>query len=361
MKAVVVNRPGDIAVLEVARPQPGPYQALVRNEVAALCNATDLKLIDGKFPGVESYPLALGHEGAGIVCGVGSKVRGFKEGDRVIGGLVFDFEEAGLGSGWGGFCEYTLVNDHDAMVADGVADGEHGWFECYEIQRRVDPDIPAAEAALLCTWREVYGGIGDFNLSPEGSVLIFGGGPVGLSFVKFCRLMNFRWVGLADPLAEKRELALAMGADAVFAPEEVPSGVPALTGKLDAVVDAVGSGKIVNDALPLIRLGGTIGLYGVVSAPELKLNKAVAPYNFNLIVHQWPTRWREREAQAPLCDWIREGKLKASEFVTHSFPVDEVAKAFAAVRSGGVVKCLLEYTEHKVKRSEPNHCAESNL
>ena len=59
-------------------------------------------------------------------------------------------------SGWGGFCEYVLVNDHDAMVADGVADEKHGWFECYEIQRKVAPDIQPEAAGLLCTWREVY-------------------------------------------------------------------------------------------------------------------------------------------------------------------------------------------------------------
>ena len=343
MKAVIVEKPGELVVRDIAQPKPGPYQVLVKNEVAALCNSTDSKLIDGHFPGVDTYPLSLGHEGAGIVCAVGEKVRSFKEGDRVISGMVFDFAEPEISTGWGGFCEYVLANDHDAMVADGVADEEHGWFECYEIQRVVDSDIPAEEAALLCTWREVYGGIGDFNLSSRDKVLIFGGGPVGLSFVKFCKLMDFKWVGLVDPLIHKRELALKMGADAVFFPEEVAEKIPAAVGKLDAVVDAVGSEKIINTALPLIKLGGTIGLYGVVAASELKLDKDTGPYNFNLIVHQWPTRWREREAQEPLCRWIREGKLKASEFVTHTFPVEQVADAFDAVRSGEVVKCLLKY------------------
>ena len=58
--------------------------------MVALCNATDSKLIAGKFPGVDTYPLALGHENAGIVVAVGEKVRNFKVGDRAIGGLISD-------------------------------------------------------------------------------------------------------------------------------------------------------------------------------------------------------------------------------------------------------------------------------
>ena len=338
MRAVVVEKPNVVTIRDVAAPEVGAYQALVKIDVAALCNATDGKLIEGHFPGVDTYPLVLGHEGTGIVQEVGAKVRSFKVGDRAIGGMVFSFKE-GLASGWGGFCDYVLINDHDAMVADGVADEAHGWFECYEIQRAVDADIPAAEAALLCTWREVYGGIGDFNIQPKDKVLIFGAGPVGLSFVAFCKLLGVKWVGLVDPLAHKRERALKMGADAVFAPD----AVEVAPGSLDVVVDAVGSEGIVNTAVPLIKLGGTIGVYGVIAAPTLTVEKSKGPYNFNLIVHQWPTRWREREAQAPLCAWIREGKLKASDFVTHTFPIEQFDDAVAAVKSGEAVKCLLKF------------------
>jgi len=339
MKTVIVEKPGVFGVREIAEPQIGPYQALVKTDVAALCNATDGKLIEGHFPGVETYPLALGHEGTGLIVKTGAKVRNFKTGDRAIGGLVFAFAEKGLASGWGGFSGYTLVNDHGAMVADGVADAAHDWFECYEIQTKVDADIPAEEAALLCTWREVYGGIGDFNIQPQARVLIFGAGPVGLSFVKFCKLLGVKWVGLADPLAKKRELALKMGADAVFD----PAALDIEPGSLDVVVDAVGQERIVNTALPLIKLGGTIGVYGVIAASKLTLEKSTGPYNFNLIVHQWPTRRRERAAQEPLCRWIREGKLRAAEFVTHEFPVERIAEAVSAVKSGEVVKCLLRF------------------
>ena len=343
MKAVAVIEPGKVDLIELERPVPGAYQALVKTEVACLCNATDGKLVSGHFPGMDKYPLVLGHEGAGIVQAVGPKVRNFKLGDRVIGSLLFEFSDRRLASGWGGFCEFVLANDHDAMAADGVADAAHGWAECFEIQRRVDADIPAEEAALLCTWREVYGGCGDFNLRAGNRILLFGAGPVGLSFVKFGKLLGLGWIGVVDPLPDKRQRAIQMGADAVFVKEDLPRVEKEMGRTLDAVIDAVGNETLINAALPLIKMGGSICVYGVIAASSLPVNKAIGPYNFNLLVHQWPTRWLEREAQGPLCQWIREGKLQAAEFVTHEFPVEQINDALAAVRRGEVVKCLLRF------------------
>ncbi len=344
MRAVAVMKPGEVRIVDVPAPEPGPYQALVQTDVAVICNATDGKLVAGHFPGVDAYPLLLGHEGTGIVRKVGGRVRNFAVGDRAIGGLVFDVPGGGWASGWGGFCEYTLVNDHDAMVADGVADAAHAWLEVYETQRRVDPDVPAAEAALLCTWREVQGGLGDFHLEAGQDVLIFGAGPVGLSFVKLGKLAGLGWIGVFDPLAHKRRKASEMGADAVFAPEDPAlDALPRTRRPLDAVIDAVGNPRIANRALRLVKLGGSICIYGVVSDRSFVLEKEAGPYNFNLFMHQWPTRARERAAQAPLCDLVRQGRLSAREFVTHEFPIEAIGEALKAVAGGDVLKCLLRY------------------
>jgi len=345
MRAVAVIEPGKVEVVDVPDPKPGAYQALVKTEAASLCNATDGKLVAGHFPGVEDYPLMLGHESAGIVEAVGEKVRNFKVGDRMIGGLVFEFADPQYSTGWGGFCACTLANDHDAMVEDGVADEEHGWFECYEIQRVVPADIPVEAAVMLCTWREVYGGFGDFNLEAGNDILVFGAGPVGLSFVKFGKLLGLGFVGSVDPLENKRAKALEMGADAVFAPDSPElAKLAEQRGKpLDVVIDAVGCGEIINAALPLIKMGGSIGVYGVIGESSVTIDKAKGPYNFNLYMHQWPTRHRERAAMEPLCEWIREGKISAGEFVTHEFGVDQINDALAAVQRGEVIKSILRY------------------
>ncbi|RPI97482.1 MAG: sorbitol dehydrogenase, partial [Chloroflexi bacterium] len=326
MFTIAVTQPGEVKIVEVPCPQPGPYQALVRTEVACICNATDRKLVDGHFPGVETYPLLLGHENAGIVVAVGDKVRSFKPGDRVIGGLLLDSPDPAYASGWGGFSEFTLAGDHKAMVADGANTSEHGYAEVFEIMRAVPADIPVEAAVLLCTWREVYGAFGDFNLHPGQNILIFGAGPVGLSFVKFARLLGLNWIGVVELSEEKRQIALRMGASEAFSPEA--AGMDAIrvdwSGKLDAVIDAVGKESIINAALPLVRLGGSICVYGVIDQPDLQLHKHSGPYIFNLLIHQWPTRARESAAQEPLCEWIRQGKLSHTEFLSVEYPIGRI-------------------------------------
>jgi threonine dehydrogenase-like Zn-dependent dehydrogenase len=231
------------------------------------------------------------------------------------------------------------------MVEDGVADAQHGWHEVDEIMRAVPTTIPVEAAVLLCTWREVYAAFGDFNLRPGDDILIFGGGPVGLSFVKFARLLGLGFIGLVDLLPEKRAKALQMGADAVFAPDDTALvNWRALRGKpLDAVIDAVGREGIINAALPLIRMAGSVCVYGVIDTPSVLLEKIRGPYNFNLLIHQWPTRFREAAAQEPLCAWIAEGKLSHTEFLSVEYPIAEINAALENAKSGLPIKTLLRF------------------
>ena len=346
MRTVAVTAPGQVEIIDTPKPTPGPYQALVRTEFACVCNSTDSELVHGRFPGMEdAFPFALGHESVGMVEEIGNKVRNFKVGSRAVSGLLFDLQDEKINSGWGGFCDYVVAHDHEAMVEDGVADEEHGWFECYEIQTPLDDDIPPEEAVLLCTWREVLGAFRDFHLKPGDDVLIIGGGPVGLSFVKLGRLFGLGWIGLVDRHPEKRALAEKYGASATFDRDSLEIGaLPESRGKLNAVIDAVGKPEIINTSLPLIKRGGSICVYGVyANVKEFLVGNSLADFNYNLFIHQWPTRLYEKEAQGPLCDWMREGKLSASEFITHRFSINEIATALATVKERKVIKALLEY------------------
>jgi L-iditol 2-dehydrogenase len=254
------------------------------------------------------------------------------------------FSDPDLYSGWGGFCEYVLAHDHDAMVSHGVADETQGWFDACEIQNAVPEGIPADEAVLSCTWREVLGAFRDFRLTAGKKVIVFGSGPVGLSFVKLGKLFGLGQIDVVEPLLEKRGLAKKMGADHVYTPEEVKNTdfLAKESRSYDTVIDAVGLEDIVNAGLPLLKMAGDLCVYGVMTKnPTLRLDKA--PYNFDLHIHQWPTRSEEREAMKTLDCWIKEGSLKASDFVSHRFRMEQIAEAFEAVKQGEVIKAILTF------------------
>lgn len=350
MKTICVTKPGDLEIIDTPIPQPKPYQALVKTEIACICNNTDSELVSGHFPGMENaFPFALGHESIGKVVEVGDKAKNFKVGQRAISGLVFDDElnTDGLQSGWGGFCEYVLINDHESMVGDSVNDEKNGWVEVFEIQTTVSESISAHDGVLLCTWREVLGAFRDFHLKPGDNVLIYGGGPVGLSFVKLGRLFGLGWIGLVDRHNAKKDLAIQFGANETFDRED--EGLNALAdkptdGKLDAVIDAVGKPEIIKQSLPLIKRGGSVCVYGFYAGlKEFVVHNSLADFNYNIFVHQWPTRLYEKESQPILCKWIEEGKLNGSEFTSHRFDINDISDALKTVQERKVIKAILNY------------------
>ncbi len=347
MRALAVMRPNEMKIVDVPVPKPGPYDILIKSEAAFICNATDRKLVEGHFPGIghDQYPLLLGHENCGIVEKMGAKVKTFQPGDRVIGGLILQPEGSEFKSGWGGNSDYVLARDHHAMLADGVADAAHGWDEIYQIMRKVPAFVQPDAAGLLCTWREVYAAFSDFNLQPTMRILIFGAGPVGLSFIRFAKLKGFPFIAVVEPQEAKHALAKKLGADVIYSPKEdfVARFQKDAGGKADAVIDAVGHPSITNSALPLIKMAGSLCVYGVIADDNMTLEKHRGPYNFNLLVHQWPTRVYEAGAQEPLCEYLKDGRLAAADFVTGRYKLEEFAAAFAASRQANAIKTMLTF------------------
>lgn len=340
----VVDR-NELEIVEIPEPTPGPYEVKIRNEAGLICNATDRKLVEGQFPGVDTFPFLLGHETVGIVTEVGEKVRNFKVGDRAIGGLLLRTTDPGYTSGWGGFSEYVIAGDHLAMVEDGVADEAHGWLEVYEIMRTVPTSIAVEDAVMLCMWREIYSAFDDFHLKAGDDILIYGDGPIGLSFVKFGRLLGLNEIYLVGKYPNKLEAAQQMGATGVFTVDDPAlAGLVTQRGKpFDAVIDGVGKASIINDAIPQVRMGGTIGVYGVIGDESIHLLHRRGPYNFNLILHQWPTRAGERVAQEPLIEWIESGKLSYKEFLSGEFDIRDVSEAYEFAQAKPNIKTLLRF------------------
>ena len=348
MLAVATNGRGQVSLAEIPEPVPGDYEAVVRNEVACLCNATDSEIIDGELAGVDRYPALLGHEGAGTVVRVGPRVRSYRVGDRVVGALLLQPTDPAFGSGFGGFCEYVVARDYPAMKVDGAIQERPGQDVVFKIMRAVPQDIPAEAAALLCTWREVLGSFADFRLHEVRRLLVFGGGPVGLSFVRFASLRGMDYVGLVDSHPEKRELAVRFGAHETFARDDVRLAKLRRDGgndraRVEAVVDAAGREEILARAVRIIPEGGRVCVYGLYREGRVGLETGAAPRNWSLLYHQWPIRESESAAQEPLIAWVRSGALQWSDFVSARYPIREIDKGIADIRSRKAVKVLLDY------------------
>ena len=79
------------------------------------------------------------------------------------------------------------------------------------------------------------------------------------------------------------------------------------------------------------------------SLKEFNVPNFLGDFNYNIYIHQWPTRLYEKESQTTLCEWVKEGKLTGSEFISHRFNINEIADALTAVQERKVIKAVLSY------------------
>ena len=120
MKALIVERPGKLAVREIPEPPMGEYEVRCRMLYGATCTGTALHVIDGTFAEHVDYPSVIGHESIGEVIEAGAKVRNFKLGDLITRVGTRAQADGSVKLSWGGMCEYGLAVDHRAARLDGV-------------------------------------------------------------------------------------------------------------------------------------------------------------------------------------------------------------------------------------------------
>ena len=342
MKTLVVNPDGSLMIQEIEKPSYNKKQALVKTIACGICNGTDRKLIHRTFKGVEpeEYPLMLGHEAVGEVVEVGSEVTGYKIGDKVLLPFV-DLEEkyGELGSAWGGFSEYAVVNDA-AAFPPGEAP------ECAYAQTIVPDDVDAVDSVMIITLREVLSSIYRFGIKAHNSVAVFGGGPVGLTFIRFMSMMGVHPL-IAFVKKDKIQEALANGADYAFdsfgcePKEEIrkicPDGV-------QFVVDAVGLLSLINQAMEYICDGGKICCYGISAECSMRLDWAKAPYNWQLVFQQFPSKAEEGQVTEQILNWIRAGKINLKDYISDYYEFDRVIEAFEKLERREIKKkCIITF------------------
>lgn len=349
MKSLTVDADGILSVREFPVPEYGPCQALVKMKSCGVCNGTDTKLIHRAFKNFDSYPAILGHEGVGEVVEVGSRVQNLRKGDLVL--LPF-LEKAvdGYTPGWGAYSEFCVVGDAKAYIANGMGPGTEAWSEGYLAQSVIRPEdhVNAVDAAMIITFREVLSAIRRFGFKANESVVIFGAGPVGLCFTRFCKLLGMGPVITTDVSDAKAEEARRLGADYAFnsktcdVNEEIRRILPE---GAHNVVDAVGVNALLNQGMELIRYNGKICGYGISLRLGMDLDWSRAPYNWSLNFVQWPSKREEAEAHSQIMSWINAGVLDPGDFISHVIPFDHILDAFALVerREPGTKKIVIEF------------------
>lgn len=328
MKTVICKADGSLEVVEVGIPKIGRGQALTRTIANGICG-TDVHLMLKAFKGIttDMYPIMLGHENVGEVVEVGSGVTTFKVGDKVL--LPFlDADKMNVGpyeSAWGGLSEYCVVHD-PAFDHHDVYKNDLAKAQC------IIPDfIDPVDAVMLVTFGEVLSAVKYFGIQKDCPVVIFGAGPVGMTFIKMCKMIGASPVISVVRNNIKKKNAEDAEADIIFNSSEIdvdakiremyPAGVR-------YVIDAVGSPQIVNEAMGLICDRGEICCYGVPRQEEIHLDFSKADYNWVLNFQQMPRKEEEAIAHTEIIEWIRQGKLEPKKFISDYYNFDNVIQAY---------------------------------
>jgi len=313
---------------EAPEPVAGPGQVLVGVHAAGICG-TDVHATQGLFPW--KPPLVLGHEYTGVIREVG---RGVSR--RLVGRAVAC--EPSYGCGTCAECAAGRVTQCPKNVrVGGFAERVVLPAHCvHPLPRGLDPTTAALTEPASCC----LAGLELYRMPRGATVLVLGGGIIGLLTLVLARRRGARRVILSDPLEERRAIAARHGASDVIDParESVRDRVLALTrGRgADVVCEAVGKPELVAEALTLVRPAGIVQLVGV------------NPKGSRLALDLWDTHFREvrilgafgrgsafRRALA-LMPRLRVGRL-----VTARFPLERITEAFAHAAAGRGVKTVL--------------------
>jgi threonine dehydrogenase-like Zn-dependent dehydrogenase len=253
MKAVVFHGVGDIRLDDVPDPKlVEQTDAVVRLTASAICG-TDLHFVRGTMPGVEPGTI-LGHEGVGVVEELGTKVRSFKPGDRVVIGSTITCGYCSYcRAGYQAQCDVSNPNASGTAFFGGPKNA--GGFHGLQAQRaripyatstmvRLPDDVSDDQAILISdVFPTGYFGADMAEIKPGNTVAVFGCGPVGLFAIASAVMMGAGRVFAIDQHATRLERAVALGAEAIdFSKEDPIALLKELTGGIgpDRVIDAVG-------------------------------------------------------------------------------------------------------------------------
>ncbi len=363
-KAAVVHevgKPIDIVELDLDGPKDG--EVLIRYTHAGLCHS-DVHIQSGDLPG--RLPMVLGYEGAGIIEEVGPGVTRVKAGDHVVCSFIPNC----------GVCHWCATGqqsicDMGATILEGYLPGERfpftgprgnyggmcmlGTFSQYGTIHqnsvvKVDDDLPLDKAVLVgCGVPTGWGSaVNTANVRPGDTVVVFGIGGIGINAVQGARYAGAKNLIAVDPLENKREKAMELGAThAVATAEEAQQLAVDLTrgvGANSAIVTVgVVEQQVVTEAFNAIGKGGVVVL---TALNKLDINNVQLPGSVMTLFRKTVKGSLFGDCN-PTTDipkilgLYQSGDIKLDEIITKTYTLDQVNEGYEDLLNGKNVRGVI--------------------
>jgi L-idonate 5-dehydrogenase len=346
MMAAVLHAARDLRVEPRPVPELLPGTVLLRVRRGGVCGSDVHYFEEGRVGSfVVTAPFVLGHEICGEVVEVARDVAAPAVGQRVV---VNPARQCGhcdyCRSGRGNLCRNLrmLGSASTKPPTDGGFSQylRVGAEQCHPMPEQMDDGLGAMMEPFAVALQA---------LSRAGSVaglrvLVSGGGPIGLLTAIAARAFGATTVALSDPVAERRQVGLKIGADAALDPGagSFAGDVAALADDgFDVLFEASGSGAALHQAFTLVRRGGTIVQIGSFSQPEVPLPMS------QLLVRelQLVGSFRYGDVWPRAIRLVASGRVDLRPLISSVFPLHQAREALelACVR-GGAVKVQLDLT-----------------
>ncbi|SDC47644.1 S-(hydroxymethyl)glutathione dehydrogenase / alcohol dehydrogenase [Geodermatophilus telluris] len=366
--AVLHAQPGEYEVTEVELDGPRRGELLVRMAAVGLCH-TDDHVAVGDSP-ASRLPVAGGHEGAGVVVGVGPETPGWAEGDHVVLSFTAVCGECRMCStGRQNLCDlggrlfgggriddptsFRMTYEGRPVVqAHGIsALSEHTVVDVRSVVR-IDPDVPLDKAALVsCGVATGWGSVTHMSDARAGDVVIvMGVGGVGINSVQAARAIGARAVIGVDPVDFKRECAEKLGATHTAATMEEASAIArSLTDGqgADATIVTVGvvDGGHVAEAVASVRKAGTVVLTGTGGMRQsgIPINNTMFTVFQKRLQGALFGGCNPRWDIPHLLTQYAAGTLRLDELVTRTYTLDEVAQGYRDMRAGHNIRGMVRF------------------
>lgn len=346
MLAAVLHSPNNLTVEQIPTPVAGPGEIVLKIDTTTLCG-TDGRLLTGAKTSGVIPDVVLGHEIAGRIHQLGE---GVDESAYPIGAQATVSIVVSCNS-----CPQCLTGlEHLCNNLDLVGYGINGGFAEYMVMPAnavksgnvilAPKPLPSRHLALAEPLSCVLNGQEQLGIEPGDTVVVLGAGPIGLLHTQLARYCGASQVIVTNRGAERRKLALEMGATLALNPEteDLKTAVLDATRGLgaDAVIVGIGDPGLANVAIDLARPGGRVNYFaGFPKGSTSVMEPNLIHYKELKVTggSNAPRRCVQRAV-----DLLAAGAIDADKIVTAAFGLKDIATGFEYVMGKKAMKVAIE-------------------